>query len=286
MSTKVDFECVGVTHEYWIEKNTQTSYQGEVRTAKITTLMIDDREDGGCKDDKFDRDERLLKQELLNPTKENSHILTRYKFYLGQTLKDKGRFLESIEWYQKRVDDGGWEEEVYYGLYQIGRCYDNCYKLMNMWLQNEKEPNDALKNELDKYNVYDDYPSLTPHEAEEKAAMFFQKAEAFYLNAFFKRKTRLESLCALVEMMRNKREYKKAYDYAKLGLNTPYPVQDSLFIETACYEYKLQLELSIVCYYLPEHKQEGADMVEFLLYAKNIPDGVREVATMNAKYYI
>lgn len=44
LSSKVDFECQGVTHEYWSETKTQSEYAGEVRTCRsnngIVTLYI------------------------------------------------------------------------------------------------------------------------------------------------------------------------------------------------------------------------------------------------------
>jgi glycosyltransferase involved in cell wall biosynthesis len=64
LSSKIDWICEGVTHEYWCEAKNQKEYSGEVRTAKIRTLLIDDREDGGCKSDKFERDEKLLREGL------------------------------------------------------------------------------------------------------------------------------------------------------------------------------------------------------------------------------
>ena len=121
LSAKVNFSCIGFTHEFWESNKTQTEFIGQVRAAKIKTLRIDDREDGGCKEDKFVRDERLLRRGL-NEEKKNKGLVTRYKFYLAQTLKDMGRFEESIDWYNKRIDDKGWVEEVYYSKFQIGYC--------------------------------------------------------------------------------------------------------------------------------------------------------------------
>lgn len=123
LSAKVDWVCVGRTHEYWREAKDQSGYTGEIRTTKISTLMIDDREDGGSKDDKFVRDERLLREGLADPD-EPADLKTRYKFYLAQTLKDLQRHHESISWYQERIKDGGWGEEVYYAYFQIGFNYE------------------------------------------------------------------------------------------------------------------------------------------------------------------
>ena len=103
------WRCVGVTHEYW---------DGPVKALPKSICWIDDRNDGGCKADKFERDARLLEAGLeANPTN------IRYMFYLAQTYKCLGRYEESIAMYKKRIAGGGWFEEVWYSHYMIGECY-------------------------------------------------------------------------------------------------------------------------------------------------------------------
>lgn len=153
LSAKVDWVCEGRTHEYWKESDSQSEYRGEVRTAKIKTLEIDDREDGGCKDDKFIRDERLLREGLEDPN-ERKDLKTRYKFYLAQTLKDLQRHKESIEWYKKRIEDGGWPEEVYYALFQTGFNYEQwAWKLKNTAILMEKaERTEGTYEKIESWN--------------------------------------------------------------------------------------------------------------------------------------
>jgi len=100
--------CVGVTHEYWDGSATEN----------LTTVYIDDVGDGGCKADKFPRDEKLLRQGL---TDDPANV--RYMFYLAQTLKDLKRIDEAIDMYKQRVAAGGWHEEIWYSMYQISRLY-------------------------------------------------------------------------------------------------------------------------------------------------------------------
>ena len=66
-----DWTCKGVTHEYW---------DGPTETLSKSICYIDDRNDGGCKSDKFQRDAALLEKGLLDEP-EN----VRYMFYLAQT---------------------------------------------------------------------------------------------------------------------------------------------------------------------------------------------------------
>lgn len=123
MKCGYDWKCIGSTHEYW---------SGDPHTKiPFEVFYIDDKNDGGCKSDKFERDVRLLTEEIKeNPKNERAH------YYLGQSLKDLGRFEEAIEMFKKRISLGGWIEEVWYSYYQIGRCYDHLKDehQMEFWL--------------------------------------------------------------------------------------------------------------------------------------------------------
>lgn len=104
----VKAEYVSVTHEY-------LSVEG---VEPLLSLVIDDRDDGGNKPEKAERDIRLLNEGLLKEPGNG-----RYMFYLAQTYKGTGRFREAILWYTKRVEVGGWDEEVWYAKYSIAQCY-------------------------------------------------------------------------------------------------------------------------------------------------------------------
>lgn len=101
--------CKGVTHEYW---------DGPTKPLGQDICWIDDRNDGGCKADKFERDARLLEKGLAD---EPDNV--RYMFYLAQTYHSLGRWKDSIRLYKKRIHSGGWYEEVWYSHYMIGQCY-------------------------------------------------------------------------------------------------------------------------------------------------------------------
>jgi hypothetical protein len=116
--------CVGATHEYW-------SGEGTEKLPK-DALYIDDRGDGGCKADKFTRDERLLREELIaEPTNARAH------FYLAQTLKCLRRKEEAIALYKKRIALGGWWEEVWYSHYMIAELWRDLGRVdkMETWVQ-------------------------------------------------------------------------------------------------------------------------------------------------------
>jgi glycosyltransferase involved in cell wall biosynthesis len=105
----------GVTHEY-------LTSAGPDREAHLDTLVIEHFGDGGSRTDKFERDERLLTAEL-----DRDPGSTRTLFYLAQTCRDLAeihhdpdRARRAIELYERRASMGGWGEEVYYSLLQVG----------------------------------------------------------------------------------------------------------------------------------------------------------------------
>jgi len=124
MRLNTPWTCVGATHEYWSGEDTEKLPK--------EALYIDDRGDGGCKADKFQRDERLLREELeAEPTNARAH------FYLAQTLKCLGRKQEAIPLYKKRIALGGWWEEVWYSHYMIAELWRDLGRVdkMEAWVQ-------------------------------------------------------------------------------------------------------------------------------------------------------
>jgi glycosyltransferase involved in cell wall biosynthesis len=123
MQCGYNWKCIGATHEYWSGDPTEKM--------PVDIFYIDDVNDGGCKSDKTERDIRLLTEEIADDPKNG-----RAHFYLAQSYKDLGKFEEAIKLYKKRIEIGGWFEEVWYSHYQIGKCYDSLGKhdKMELWM--------------------------------------------------------------------------------------------------------------------------------------------------------
>ncbi|MBW5480772.1 glycosyltransferase [Streptomyces bambusae] len=98
----------GVTHEY-------LTCEGQDTERNLDALVIEDHADGGSRHDKFERDARLLGAEL-----ERDPDNTRTVFYLAQTLRDMGDIAQAVRLYERRAAMGGWAEEVYFSLLQVG----------------------------------------------------------------------------------------------------------------------------------------------------------------------
>ena len=118
----------GVTHEY-----VSSPPNNKARLIPKKELFIEDIGDGGSKSNKIERDIQLL----LGGIKENPNS-DRYHFYLANTYHDAGRFEEAIETYKKRIQIGGWEQEVWYSYYRVGMCYKKLNKMpeaLFYWLE-------------------------------------------------------------------------------------------------------------------------------------------------------
>lgn len=101
------WKCVGATHEYW-------GCEGDTNLVPDDIMYIDDKNDGGCKADKYERDLKLLLEDERND---------RNTFYIAQTYQCLGKHKESIEWYTKRTEMGGWYQEVWFSMYRIATSY-------------------------------------------------------------------------------------------------------------------------------------------------------------------
>ena len=156
----------GVTHEY-----INTPPNNRVLGFEKKDLFIRDFGDGGSKSDKFERDIRLLQ----NGIKEEPNN-ERYYFYLANSYHDSGKFEEAIDIYKKRIELGGWKEEVWYSHYRIGLCYKNLGKI-----------NDAIQSWLVGYEFYPQrleglYEIIRHYRIDAKqklAYMFYKEAKQF-----------------------------------------------------------------------------------------------------------
>ena len=101
ISNSIDWRYVGVTHEYI------TSDQDNAHDA-VDFITLNHFCDGSRRPDKFKDDIRLL-ESALQEDPENE----RYWFYLAQSYFDLGEIDKALNAYQKRIDLGGWDQEVY-----------------------------------------------------------------------------------------------------------------------------------------------------------------------------
>lgn len=71
--------------------------------------------------EKFGADAEVLRRALIAEP-DNA----RYAFYLAQSLRDSGQPAEALDAYRRRVDMGGWDEEVYQAMLQVALLSERC----------------------------------------------------------------------------------------------------------------------------------------------------------------
>jgi tetratricopeptide (TPR) repeat protein len=108
------FNYVGVTHEY-IDKPKNIT----IGFITKNELFINDIGDGGSKNNKFERDIKLLKNGILNEPNN-----CRYYFYLANSYKDLEKYNEAIDYYKKVLELNNWVQEKYIACLRLYELYD------------------------------------------------------------------------------------------------------------------------------------------------------------------
>lgn len=146
LTNNYNYSYVGVTHEY-------ISHNDFCKSSTIdkNIFFILDIGDGGCKINKFQRDIQLL-TDAINIDPNNS----RNYFYLANSYYDIGNYNDAINFYKKRIDLKGWEQEVWYSYYRIGLSYmklNNFASALFYWLEGYEYFPERIENiyEIIKY---------------------------------------------------------------------------------------------------------------------------------------
>lgn len=114
---KRGWKYVGVLHEYPTLQNDRIKAKVLSLPWKVVSRRLGNR-------NKMDPIEKYKKDaETLTLALKNEPLNTRHMFYLAQSYRDAEEHEKAIHWYKIRVDFGGWYEEVYFSLYQIGFIY-------------------------------------------------------------------------------------------------------------------------------------------------------------------
>jgi len=91
--------------------------------SNIDTLRIIHNHDGGCVHEKYERDIRLIREQLEQKPNDS-----RYRFYLANSYWDIEMWDDAIEQYVKMIGLGGWNQEVYLSMVRMALCYLNLGK--------------------------------------------------------------------------------------------------------------------------------------------------------------
>ena len=143
---KCNYNYVGATHEYISHNDNCTSI-----TIDKNIFFIHDIGDGGSKYNKFQRDIKLLTDAIVSEPNN-----TRNYFYLANSYYDIKNYDEAINYYKKRIELKGWEQEVWYSYFRIGLSYmnlNNFSSALFYWLEAYEYFPDRIENiyEIIKY---------------------------------------------------------------------------------------------------------------------------------------
>ena len=118
-SNKKKFYYRGILHEY-VDCHDPIGTRDFARGFMNTPIQ-----DGARSSDpeKYQKDAIRFEEALASGTVEEKDF-NRYHFYLAQSYRDSQQWEKSLDAYLKRADLGGWNEEVFYSLYQAGRIME------------------------------------------------------------------------------------------------------------------------------------------------------------------
>jgi len=171
IENSVDYTYRGVTHEY-----VETPPDCKIGFIEKEKMFIVDVGDGGSKENKFTRDIKLLKDGLRD---EPDNV--RYMFYLANSYLNMGQYHGAIETYKKRIQMGGWKEELWYSHYSIGKAYmelEDMNKAVIHWM----EAYQILPNRIE--NLYEIVKYYRMRESYRLAYSFYEMAEYQRQNHF------------------------------------------------------------------------------------------------------
>ncbi len=212
----------GVTHEYIICENRKL----DISKADYFTFIHEC--DGNNRSDKIGRDIRLLEQGLIDePTN------ARYHFYLAQSYLEQRNLEKAREHYQKRIDAGGWKEEIYYSKYQIGITYIL-----------EEQKNESLDNTSKILDALTDAYNFRPQ--------------------------RLEALHYALKYCMVKKMYNLAFRLGISAVNVEYPKDDVLFISRKVHIFDFLNDLAI-CAFFSKKYMECAQINQKMLNENRVP---------------
>lgn len=203
------YEYIGVTHEYLSVKNdtnTINAINNKNNIIEKNIFFIKDIGDGGSKQNKFLRDIQLLTTGI-NDEPNNA----RYHFYLANSYFDIHDYHSAINYYKKRIQLGGWKEEVWYSYYKIGLGYNKLNDFPN-----------ALFYWLEGFNYYP-----------ERLEGLYEIIKYYRINRSHHLAFEIYKMCERV--LNNPLYIQNRNNY--------------LFLHNDVYTYKLYYEYSIIAYY-------------------------------------
>jgi glycosyltransferase involved in cell wall biosynthesis len=117
-SNKKNFYYRGVLHEY-VDCHESIETRDFARGFMNTPIQDGNR---SSMEKKYEKDAEVFEEALKGEV--DPKDFNRYHFYLAQSYRDSQQWEKALAAYMKRAELGGWNEEVFYSLYQAGRIME------------------------------------------------------------------------------------------------------------------------------------------------------------------
>ena len=229
----LDVSYRGVVHEVpvWDSKAIVGELPGDwfVASRRLGTRSKDP--------EKYARDAALL---LVEVERDPGDV--RSVFYLAQSFFDAGDFGAALQWYERRIELGGWDQEVYYAMVRVA---ESMVAVGRSW----GEVQDA------------------------------------YLRAWEFRPSRAEALCAVAQRYRVERRWELGFVFARRAAEIPFPVGDTLFVNSEVYSWRALDELAICASWVGEHGV-AFESCRRLIASADLPDGHRGRVAVNRDFSV
>lgn len=115
------WKFVGRTHEF-------LACDDNYELSRLYGLSLEHHADSGTRGEKSDRDLALLEKDLADDPENVRHM-----FYLAQTYGDMGRADDALAMYQRRIDAGGWDEEIYISYLRMAQLKNDVGMYLKAW---------------------------------------------------------------------------------------------------------------------------------------------------------
>lgn len=204
-------------------------------SVKLESIYIEDIADGGCKENKLQRDMYLLSNYMLTSTVDDP-IHLRCIFYLAQTLRDMRMYDESCKYYLKRATmKHRWPEETYYSYLQAGGCMEKKYYDINKIIhgRNKRARNEKLNSEeMNRIT----FCNMNNEELIKTREIVLLLAFTYYLRAYEVRRHRAESLYLLVRLASITNNTLFGFDMCNILIDIKPPTKEVLFLDVNCHK--------------------------------------------------
>ena len=230
-------------HNYLSAKKVLTSESIDPQSLHIISHPHEGAKSHGVSSkEKYLKDAGLLETELIRNPKD-----ARSTFYLAQSYKDAEEIEPAIKNYKKRIELGGWTEEVFYSYYQLGLLH----------LYNLKDASKAEKYFLEAAKTNPDrYSEIAYHLARHhRIAGEYSKGLFWALSSLFPNSLTLNST----------------------------KMKQFLFAQSDIYHWRLKDEISLILYYTNRKDLSKVLMEELLAEA---PESQHERISNNLKSFI